>query len=297
MTITAGPNRERFLYLAIFAVGFCWTLYIGLASAGVPVHDELAHYFISRDAWQQPELLLSMWGRPVRNIVYWLPAIGGLKAARVFSVILTGLTIGIATEIGRLIGVQRLYLIPLFIWFQPWVSVFGSVNESSVEHLKLFFWPALIAALVQHAYMRKRVNNFWWAKGVAILVAPIVLLASFYFYLGIALPIYGRGFLWADIGTGALGVLTGNILSYRIMTAPPLGSARRNIGLAIIGVLGLHFATAAYLTPRFFLYENFFGYKYSGDFGILPDYSKYLIFRSPEEYEAIKAAESASASS
>ncbi|MCB1515995.1 MAG: hypothetical protein KDJ19_00015 [Hyphomicrobiaceae bacterium] len=181
--------------------------------------------------------------------------------------------------------------------FQPWVSVFGSVNESSVEHLKLFFWPALIAALVQHAYMRKRVNNFWWAKGVAILVAPIVLLASFYFYLGIALPIYGRGFLWADIGTGALGVLTGNILSYRIMTAPPLGSARRNIGLAIIGVLGLHFATAAYLTPRFFLYENFFGYKYSGDFGILPDYSKYLIFRSPEEYEAIKAAESASASS
>ncbi|MCB0011579.1 MAG: hypothetical protein KDE34_06750 [Anaerolineales bacterium] len=122
MTITAGPNRERFLYLAIFAVGFCWTLYIGLASAGVPVHDELAHYFISRDAWQQPELLLSMWGRPVRNIVYWLPAIGGLKAARVFSVILTGLTIGIATEIGRLIGVQRLYLIPLFIWFQPWVS-------------------------------------------------------------------------------------------------------------------------------------------------------------------------------
>ena len=122
MTITAGPNRERLLYLAIFVAGFCWTLYIGLASAGVPVHDEIAHFFISRDAWQQPELLLSIWGRPVRNVAYWLPALGGLKAARIFSIILTSLTVGIATEIGRLIGVKRLYLIPLFIWFQPWVS-------------------------------------------------------------------------------------------------------------------------------------------------------------------------------
>ncbi|MCB9992104.1 MAG: hypothetical protein H6873_00450 [Hyphomicrobiaceae bacterium] len=178
--------------------------------------------------------------------------------------------------------------------FQPWVSVFGSVNESSVEHLKLFFWPALLATLVQHAYMRNRVNNFWWAKGVAIIVAPLVLLASFYFYLGIALPIYGRGFLWADIGTGALGVLTGNILSYRILTAPPMGDLKRYFGLAIIGVLGFHFATVSYLTPRFFLYENFFHYKYSGDYGILPDYSAYLVFRSPEEYSAIKAAEGSS---
>ena len=30
-------------------------------------------------------------------------------------------------------------------------AVFGSVNESTWEHLKLFYWPALAFTIVQHA--------------------------------------------------------------------------------------------------------------------------------------------------
>lgn len=162
--------------------------------------------------------------------------------------------------------------------FSPVAAIFGSVNESTFEHLKLFFWPALVFALAQHAYMRQEVNNYWWGKGLAMLVTPIGVIVSFYFYLGILLPITGRGFLAADIGTGVLGVVLGNVVSYRILTSPERGMSRRWAGLTVIGLLGLAMATSAWVTPRFFLYENFYGYEYSGGYGILDDYTPYLVF-------------------
>lgn len=165
--------------------------------------------------------------------------------------------------------------------FQFWVTNFGSVNESTFEHLKLFYWPALAYAIVQNAYTRQRVNNFWWAKAVAIIAAPFVLMASFYFYLGISLPIYGRGFLWADIGTGVVGVLVGNILSYRIMTSPDLGRNFTWIGGILVVAIGGLFVLCTHLPPRAFIFENFARYKYSGEFGILSDYTNYLVFKKP----------------
>lgn len=162
--------------------------------------------------------------------------------------------------------------------FSTVAAVFGSVNESTFEHLKLFFWPALAFALVQHAYMRREVNNFWLGKGLAMAVTPLAVIVSFYFYLGILLPITGRGFLAADIGTGVFGVLMGNIVSYKLLTSPERGRTARLIGLATIGVLGLAMATSAWVTPRFFLYENFYGYEYRGEYGILDDYTPYLVF-------------------
>lgn len=163
--------------------------------------------------------------------------------------------------------------------FQQWAPLFGSVNESTFEHLKLFFWPAFAYALVQHAYTRDKANNFWWAKAAAIIIAPLVLMLAFYFYLGISLPIYGRGFLWADIGTGVLGVLAGNIVAYRIMTAPEMGKAFSRAGFAICVVLGAMFITFTYYPPRVFIFENFARYKYSGEFSILKDYTPYLVFK------------------
>lgn len=158
------------------------------------------------------------------------------------------------------------------------VALVASVNESTFEHLKLFFWPALIFTLVEHAYMKDRCNNYWWGKGLALLVTPLGVIASFYFYIGIAVPLTGRGYLPFDIATGAIGVVLGNVVAYRVLTSPPKGRAYKRAGVAIMAVLALLMATSAWLTPRFFLYENFFGYEYSGAYGILEDYTPYLVF-------------------
>lgn len=163
--------------------------------------------------------------------------------------------------------------------FQPWTAIFASVNESTFEHLKLFYWPALAYALVQHAFLRDRANNFWWAKAAAMVTAPLVLMATFYVYLGISLPIYGRGFLWADIGSGILGVLGGSVVAYRIMTAPELGRAFSRAGLAVTTALGVMFIAFTYYPPKVFIFENFAHYRYGGEFGILKDYAPYFVFK------------------
>lgn len=163
--------------------------------------------------------------------------------------------------------------------FQWWVSNFGSVNESSFEHLKLYFWPLLLYTLVQHAYMRRRVNNLWWARALAAIVTPSVLLFAFYFYLGIVLPMYGRGFFLVDISTGVLGVLAGNYLSYRIMTGPDLGKGLARAGIALLALQAVLYVTFTHLPPRIFLFDNFARYYYHDEFGILKDYTPYLVFK------------------
>ncbi len=160
------------------------------------------------------------------------------------------------------------------------MALFGSVNESTYEHLKIFFWPGLLYALVQHAYVRQFVNNYWFAKAAALVIAPIVLMVSFYFYLGIALPIYGRGFLWADITTGVIGTIVGEFVAYRLMVAAPLGTSIRRIAIPVLVGLTIMFSTLTFFPPRMFVFENFYGYEYRDEYGILDDYTPYLVFES-----------------
>ena len=177
-----------------------------------------------------------------------------------------------------MLGASALHFAFELSGFSEPFALFASVNESTFEHLKLFFWPALAVALVEHAYVKDKANNYWWGKMLALLATPIAVILSFYFYLGIALPLTGTGYLALDIGTGAFGVAVGNIVAYRVLTAPDRGLARRNVGLAVIAVMALIMAAVAFVPPGFFLFENFFGYEYTGEFGILEDYTPYLLF-------------------
>ena len=166
--------------------------------------------------------------------------------------------------------------------FNPVAALFGSVNESTWEHLKLFFWPGLIYALVQHAFVKDFVRNYWWAKAASILITPVGVIVSFYFYLGIALPMFGKGSLPLDIGTGAVGVLLGNIVAYRILTRPVMPRQRKGLSFAVMGLMAAAFMLLTYFPIRFFIFEDFLGYQFQGEYGILEDYSEHLIFGEPD---------------
>jgi len=156
---------------------------------------------------------------------------------------------------------------------------FASVNESTWEHLKLFYWPALLFAVVQHAYTRHEVNNFWAAKGASIVIAPLTIVIGFYAYVGVVVPIYGKGALIGTLITAAIGVALGQMASYRLLTGPPRGRRAHVLGVTAILVMGAAFVLFTFFPPRIFLFENFFGYVYDGGFGILPDYTPFLVFR------------------
>lgn len=163
--------------------------------------------------------------------------------------------------------------------FSLLVAPFGSVNESTWEHLKLFIWPGLGFAVVQHAYVRDRVVNFWQAKALSLYITAAGVTLSFYAYLGVVYPIDGKGTLAGTIVTGIIGIVLGQAASTAVLTGRPLSDRSRAIAIAsIIGLIGV-VVLFTFAPPHVFLFENFFGYRYTGEYGILPDYEPYRVFR------------------
>jgi len=94
----------------------------------------------------------------------------------------------------------------------PLVGVFSAVNESVWEHLKLSFWPALLYAVTEYRYLRRKTGSFFPAKTVGIYLMPLVIVSSFYLY---------RAFieenLVLDILIFILAVTIGQLASYKLM--------------------------------------------------------------------------------
>lgn len=163
-------------------------------------------------------------------------------------------------------------------------AFFASVNESTWEHLKFYFWSGLFWAILWYAYDRKNTNNFWFGQSMGLLVTPIVICLGFYSYLGVVLPRVGKGNLPADITTGVIGVIVGQIVISKILQMPPIKPRITRAGVVVLFILIGMFSTFTYFPPKMFLFENFSGYTYRGEYGILEDYTDYLIFdRSGEE--------------
>jgi hypothetical protein len=163
--------------------------------------------------------------------------------------------------------------------FATWAAFIGSVNESTWEHLKMFFWPGVVVGLIQHAYLRQHLPNLWAAKAVSLWVTPAVIALAFYVYLGVVIPIDGRGTLFGTIVTAFIGVYLGGWLSYVVLTLPPVGRAATWTARVSILALAVMMVAFTWAPPRTFLFEDFNGYVYNGEFGILDDYSDRLVFR------------------
>ena len=169
------------------------------------------------------------------------------------------------------------FLFELSCFWRP-MALFASVNESTWEHLKFYFWTGLLWTLLEYTYIRKDANNFWAAKAIGLIVTPLVICLGFYSYLGVALPKYGHGNLAADISVGVLGVIIGHIVSSRLMQARPLRTPFMRLAPVLLIVMIIMNATFTYFPPKMFLFEDFMGYEFDGKYGILDDYTEYRIF-------------------
>ena len=75
------------------------------------------------------------------------------------------------------------------------VGAFCAVNESTWEHMKLLFFPALLFTMVQLAVAKERDGAVPAARAVSVTAGLALIPALYYTYTGV----WGRHVMWADI--------------------------------------------------------------------------------------------------
>lgn len=64
------------------------------------------------------------------------------------------------------------------------LAPFSGVNESTWEHMKLFFWPMFVFSFVESSALEPSYHNFWCARLAGALAGLFLIPALFYTYIG-----------------------------------------------------------------------------------------------------------------
>jgi len=141
------------------------------------------------------------------------------------------------------------------------VGIFGAVNESSWEHLKLLFWPMLIYGLVEYFFSGKKYANYFPALTIGLLTGMIFILAFFYTYTGII----GEHFLWLDILSFILGAIVAFRSSYKVIKSGKFnGGIGKTFWIFILIILIACFIFFTTSPPHIALFKD----PISGTYGI-----------------------------
>lgn len=129
------------------------------------------------------------------------------------------------------------------------VAIFAATNESTWEHLKLAFWPALALAPIQR--MIYGVFPGWLpATAIRCLLPPGLIVALFHAYTALL----GGHHLAADIAIFAIAILAGEGLGHAVLTRES-GATARATALGLLVVMTVLFATLTFSPPDCFLFQ------------------------------------------
>lgn len=130
------------------------------------------------------------------------------------------------------------------------VALFGAVNESTWEHLKLAFWPTFFFAVVEWFVFGRKIRNFCWANFVKLFFMPIIIILLFYSWLAI----FPDNFIW-DISIFIVAVITGYYSSYCIIKSEKtFGPEVLWTILVLVGLM--KFSIFTYFPPHIFLMHD-----------------------------------------
>jgi hypothetical protein len=141
------------------------------------------------------------------------------------------------------------------------VGAIAAVNESVWEHLKLGFWPALVYAALEYGRFGRSANNFPLAKTVGIYLISITIVVLFYLYTAIL----GHGLLPVDIAIFVVGVIVGQLVSYKLLTVSLLPEKLSRFAPIALAVLAILFVLFTFYPPQFPLFRD----PVTGGYGIV----------------------------
>ena len=133
------------------------------------------------------------------------------------------------------------------------IASFSAVNESVWEHLKLVFYPMLIAGIVEYFFVKKIANNYIEAKTIGIFTAISFIVVVFFTYTGII----GTSLVIVDILLFVIAIILGEYVVYKLMKRKNESNNKTKILSSIILVfLLLCFILCTYFTPEVNLFRD-----------------------------------------
>jgi hypothetical protein len=166
----------------------------------------------------------------------------------------------------ELIGIVAIFLLSSLFHFgfawsgnNPALAFVFATNESTWEHMKIFFWATLLFGLVEFA-IGIRAPNFIAAKGLAVFLVPFLIPLLFYGYLAIL----GKDSLLMDLLIGLLAVAAGQGVSLALLRKQPLPKSFAWFGFLFGLSLIVLFVVFSYVPPHNFLFQD----PRNGMFGI-----------------------------
>ena len=131
------------------------------------------------------------------------------------------------------------------------IATFSAVNESTWEHLKLFFFPAFLFALIQSLFLYKDFSGFWSNKlfgtAVGLLLIPIL----FYTVNGA----FGSTPDWLNIAFFFLAIFTAYAVEFYLLKRNVLQEKSPLPPLLIFVGISCAFFVFTFFTPKIPLFK------------------------------------------
>lgn len=140
------------------------------------------------------------------------------------------------------------------------LAIIAAVNESTWEHLKIAFWPALVYFIFEYILLSHITNNFILAKAACLLIIPILIISAFYSYTALL----GRNYLIIDILIFILSILFGQIISFKLLTTDKFPGLTSSLSIFIIIILIIMFSLFTFFPPKVPIFKD----PVSGGYGI-----------------------------
>jgi hypothetical protein len=130
------------------------------------------------------------------------------------------------------------------------VALFAAVNESTWEHLKLAFWPALLLTPAQR-WLYGPLPGWAAATATRCLLPSVLIVCGFYGYTAVL----GRHHLAADIALFVVAIFLGESAGHLLLDRPTSPRLRTAALIALVTAT-LAFSTFTYFPPDLFLFDD-----------------------------------------
>jgi len=144
----------------------------------------------------------------------------------------------------------------------PIVAAFSAVNESTWEHMKIFFFPMFLFSVVQLWFLGRNYPNFLAVRTISILFGLLLIPVLYYTYSGVL----GYSIEWVSIALFFVADLLAFSLDFCLLGRGGFASLWQQVlGLAVLWALAFLFVWCTFHPVELGLWQD----PVTGGFGIV----------------------------